>query len=586
MSLSATILLVVIFIVLLFIFWNTQVLKNQYYKSQALQNITREIEIEAPRGFIKDCNRRIIAENRLEFTLFLVREEIEELNKTVELACKVTGQERADILKQIEKYKNYPLSYLIPLKKDLSLDKVIYIKSRSDLFPEFEIYISPTRAYPFNENASHILGHTSEITTAELNSRENKGYGPGDVIGKSGIEREYEDYLRGTKGTQLVMKDNLGNVQKVVKEVKPVIGSSVLLTIDMELQNFIEDIFKDQTGAVGIVGLSTGGVLAMVSKPNFNPTLFSGAVDNKEWQALINDPRNPLQNRYLQGLYSPGSVFKIVMALAGLQEGIIRQEDTTFCTGSVRIYDRVFHCWVAGGHGRMDLQKAIQNSCNIYFYQLGKKMDIDVIARYSRVLGMGKKTGIDLPNENQGLIPTRIWKNEQLKQQWFPGETISVAIGGGMVSVTPVQVLLMISTVALKGRMPRLHLLKSIEVSGEAYEEFKPSFKRIPIDERHFEAVIEGLYRGVNEGGTSRAARIDGLSICGKTGTQQIISKENPNYKQLVKQKRFKPHSWFVSFAPRNNPRYAMVILVEHGGDAGEMAAPLAARIYRKLFHK
>jgi penicillin-binding protein 2 len=585
-SLAANIIVVFIFIVLFFVFWNAQVLKNQHYKFLALQNIAREVETEAPRGFIKDCRGSIIAENRLEFTLFLIREEIKDLDKTLELAAKITNLNRSDIQQKIEKFKGYPASHMIPLKKDLSLDKVIYIKSRSDRFPEFEIHVGPTRAYSFGQNASHILGYISEITTDELQIRLDEGYRLGDMIGKSGLEREYEDYLRGTPGIRLVIKDNLGSVQKVLKEVKPVVGHSVVLTIDMELQNFVEEIFKDHNGTIGVVDLTSGGFLALVSKPNYNPALFSGAVDSKEWQALINDPRKPMQNKFIQGLYSPGSVFKIVMALAGLQEGVIQTSTTATCSGSVKIYDRVFHCWVAGGHGRMNLINGIKNSCNVYFYHLGKKLDIDVIARYARVLGLGKNMGIDLPNENPGRVPTRAWKQEHFKQQWFPGETISVAIGGGMLSVTPAQVLLMISTVALRGRMPQLHLLKKIEVEGGVYREFQPSFKRLPIEPRHVETVVEGLYRVVNDGGTGRAARMDGVAVCGKTGTQQIISKENPNYDQLVKQRRFRPHSWFVSFAPRYNPRYAMVVLVEHGGDAGEIAAPLAVRIYRKLFQK
>jgi penicillin-binding protein 2 len=231
----------------------------------------------------------------------------------------------------------------------------------------------------------------------------------------------------------------------------------------------------------------------------------------------------------------------------------------------------------------MNLVNAIKNSCNIYFYQLGKKLDIDVIARYAEMLGLGQKSDIDLPNEKEGLVPTKAWKLAQYKKPWYPGETISVAIGGGMLSVTPVQVLLMMSTVALRGKMPRLHLLKKVETGGEVYSEFKPEFTPISIEKEYFEILIDGLYRVVNDEGTGRAAALKGLGICGKTGTQQIISKENPKYKELVKQKRFKPHAWFASFAPRKKPRFAVVVFVENGGDAGEIAAPLAARIYRKL---
>jgi penicillin-binding protein 2 len=286
----------------------------------------------------------------------------------------------------------------------------------------------------------------------------------------------------------------------------------------------------------------------------------------------------------LQGKYSPGSIFKIVVALAGLQEGVIDSSTISLCPGWVKIYDRVFHCWQSSGHGALNVVGAIKNSCNVFFYRLGKKLDIDVIAKYARWLGLDDKTAVDLPGENKGLIPSEAWKLETLGQKWFPGETISVAIGGGMVNITPIQALRMIGTVALRGQMPQLHLLKQIENNGRVVKVFKSHPHRVPIDKKNFELVIEGLYRVVNDGGTGRAAKVPGLDICGKTGTQQIISKEKPNYHELAKQKRFFPHSWFVSFAPKDNPEIAMVIFIEHGGDAGLVAAPIAAKIYKRIF--
>jgi penicillin-binding protein 2 len=307
-------------------------------------------------------------------------------------------------------------------------------------------------------------------------------------------------------------------------------------------------------------------------------------MGREEWQAIINDPQKPLQNKFLQGIYSPGSVFKIIMALAGLQEKLITPATSVHCTGSQVFYDRVFHCWKPAGHGTVSLYTALQNSCNIYFYNLGKKMDIDTIARYARLMGLGAPSGIDLPNENSGLIPGSAWKMNTFQQRWFPGETISVAIGHGSLNVTPAQLLKLVATVALRGRMPKLHLLQRIERRGKIIKEFVPEFYRVPIAEENFERVIEGLFRVVNGEGTGRAARMPGLDICGKTGTSQILAKDNPRYKTLTREKRFMPNSWFVSFAPRNNPQLAVVVLVENGGDAGAIAAPLAAQIYKKYF--
>lgn len=580
------IIIVVLFLVLLSAFWIIQVLKNDYYTTLANRNITKDIEIKAPRGFIVDRYYNRLSENKLKFTLFLVREDTQDLEKSIEVASSITGMKKKDIIAKIEKYKNYPGSFMIPLEKGLPREEAIYIESHSDELPEFRIEIEPARAYPYKKIASHILGYISELTAEELEEKKKEGYKPGDIIGKSGIEKKYESALRGVKGIRTVAKDNLGRVREVLEEKKPVIGKTVVLTINIELQEYVEELFKDYNGTVGIVELKTGDILAMVSKPNFSPEFFSGILDPGEWSTLVNDPDRPLHNKFIQALYSPGSTFKIVVALAGLQENLIDTSVISHCAGAVRVYDRTFQCWKGSGHGSLNVVGALKNSCNVFFYRLGKKLDIDVIAQYARWLGLGDKTLIDLPNENTGVIPTEAWKLETFGQKWFPGETISVAIGGGMLTITPIQALQMISTVALRGKKCQLHLLKRIEDNGTMVKTFpQPNdLKPVPIDKKNYEIVIDGLYRVVNDGGTGRAAKVPGLDICGKTGTQQVISKENPNYRQLVKQKQFKPHSWFVSFAPKDNPEIAMVIFVENGGDAGAVAAPMAAKIYKKIF--
>lgn len=580
------IILVVLFLVLLSAFWSIQVLKNHHYTTLANRNITKDIEIKAPRGFIVDRYYNRLSENKLRFTLFLVREDTQDLEKSIEVAGSITSMKKKDIMAKIEKYKHYPGSFMIPLEKGLPREEAIYIESRSDELPEFRIEIEPARAYPYKKIASHILGYISELTAEELEEKKKEGYKPGDIIGKSGIEKNYEWALRGVKGIRTVAKDNLGRVREVLEEKKPVIGKTAVLTINIELQEYVEKLFKDYNGTVGIVELKTGDILAMVSKPNFSPEFFSGILDPGEWLNLVNDPDRPLHNKFIQGLYSPGSTFKIVVALAGLQEHIIDTSVISHCAGAVRVYDRTFQCWKGSGHGSLNVVGALKNSCNVFFYRLGKKLDIDVIAQYARWLGLGDTTFIDLPNENKGLIPTEAWKLKTLGQKWFPGETISVAIGGGMLTITPIQALQMISTVALRGEKRQLHLLKRIEDNGNVLNPFPQDndLKPVPIDKKNLEIVIEGLYKVVNDGGTGRAAKVPGLDICGKTGTQQIISKENPNYRQLVKQKQFKPHAWFVSFAPKDNPEVAVVIFVEHGGDAGAVAAPMAAKIYKKIF--
>ena len=580
----STIFLVVVFSFIFAAFWSTQVIQNEKYAQLAIKNITRVIDLPAPRGMIVDRFGRILAENKINFTLYLVRENVEDLGKTIEKASFFSGKSETIVRQIIEKYKKYSGFYRIPIKSNLPRGTVIFIQSRQDEFPEFEIGMEPSRTYPLAQSAAHVLGHLSEISEAELNAATPGSYSFGDMVGRSGIEKQYEAFLRGAKGRQTVIKNNVERIQRISSEVKPEIGSTVVLTLDLRLQEFIERLFVNENGAVGVLDLKTGGVLALVSKPDFNPEIFSREMGWQEWQAISNDPQKPLQDKFLQGIYSPGSVFKIIMALAGLQEKIISPAQSVFCSGSQVFYDRVFHCWNPGGHGAMNLFLALQNSCNIYFYNLGRKLDIDTIAAYARLMGLGNESGIDLPNEKSGLVPSSAWKMNTLKQRWFPGETISVAIGHGSLNVTPVQMLKMIATVALRGRMPKLHLLQRIEKHGEVIKDCTAEFSSVPIDEKNFELVIEGLFQVVNSEGTGRAARIEGLDICGKTGTSQIITKENPRYKKLTQEKRFMPHSWFVSFAPRVNPRLAMVVLVENGGDAGAIAAPLAAKIYKKYF--
>jgi penicillin-binding protein 2 len=580
----AAIILISIFLGIFIAFWNIQVVNYEYFRRLAIQNITRSIDLMAPRGLIVDSQRVILSENKINFTLYLVRENVVDIEKTMRLASFFSAKKTDAIRNIIARYKKYPQFYRIPIKNNLALGTVIFIESRQEEFPEFVIGIEPTRTYPLDHCASNVLGYISEITEAELSSKKGKGYALGDFIGRSGIEKQYEPYLQGVKGSQIVIKDNLEKIQKVQSEIKPVIGATVVLTLNLELQKLIEGLFVSQNGAVGVVDLQTGGILAMVSKPDFNPEIFSQEMEKEQWLALSSDPQKPLQNKFLQGIYSPGSVFKIIIALAGLQEKIITPATVVHCSGSQDFYGREFHCWNLNGHGDMNIFSALQNSCNIFFYNLGKRLDIDTIARYARMMGLGSESGIDMPNENTGLVPSSAWKMQTYKQRWFPGETISVAIGHGSLNVTPVQLLKMIATVALRGRMPRLHLLQRIERDGKIVAEFTPEFTQVPIAAENFQVVVEGLFRVVNNGGTGKTAAIAGLDICGKTGTSQIIAKDNPNYNTLTKEKRFMPNSWFVSFAPKDNPRLAIAVLVENGGDAGAIAAPLAARIYKKYF--
>ncbi len=583
-AVTSTAILLLIFLSILFAFWNMQVLHSEYYRDLALKNMIKSVDLPAPRGVILDRRGQVLAENKLNFTLYLIRENIQDLARTIRLAAFLTSRPESHIRAILKRYEKYPLFYTIPLKTNVPLNHVVFIESRPDEFREFKIGVQPLRAYPRGNSAAHVLGYVSEISEEQLREMAFANYKMGDIVGASGVEKQYEEFLQGRKGSQTLVKDNLEKVQRIIPKKTPEIGRTVALTLDLELQHFAEGLLGEQKGVIGVVDLRDGGILALVSKPDFNPERFSLSQEMESWLALINDPEKPLQNKFLQGIYSPGSVFKIVMALAALQEGVITPATTFTCRGSMFIYDRVFGCWNTSGHGTVSIYQALERSCNIFFYNLGLRLDINTIAHYAGLLGLGQPCLIDQPNQSNGLVPTPEWKRRVLHQPWFPGETISVAIGHGSLSVTPAQILNLICTVARRGQPLRFHLLDHVSPPGLVRGSDNPPLPRLPIEERHFETVIEGLWRVVNGEGTGGAARITGLDICGKTGTAQIITKENPDYDELIKQKRFTPHSWFAAFAPRQQPRLALVVLVENGGDGSHVAAPLAARIFHWYF--
>jgi len=583
---TTTVVLILIFLGMVFVYWNIQVLRYDYFRFRALQNIIKTVELEAPRGLILDRNRQVLAENRIDFTLYLIRESVTDWERTLKIASFLTGKSRSEIEKIIAKYKGNPKSYLIPLKDHFPLASVAYVESRIDEMPEFRIDLKPGRSYPQLGFGSHILGYISEVSDKELQNQSASGYHMGDSTGISGMEKQYERYLRGEKGTQTIIKDNQENVQQELSRVRPKIGQTLVLTVDLNLQRYIEELFQDIQGAAAVIDLTDGGIMALVSKPAFDPSIFSEAITPEHWNELMTMPDPPLRNKFIQGIYSPGSVFKIVMALTALSEGIITPQTSFFCGGELLVYDHIFHCAKSSGHGWMNLQSAIEKSCNIYFYNLGKRLQINTIARYARLLGLGETSRIDLPNEAGGLVPTTQWKERVFRQKWYAGETISVAIGEGSLNVTPVQMLRMISTVALRGRKPTPHLLDHIEKEGTTVYRFPANFETVPIPHALFEEVIAGMYRVVNGEGTGRLARVETLEICGKTGTSQIISKDNPRFKALAKEKRFIPNSWFACFAPREHPRIALVLLIENGGDAGLIAAPMAGQILNRIFQQ
>ncbi len=570
-----------IFILLLF-FWKIQIVKYNYYSKLSKRNIMKIEKITPLRGLIKDKNGRILADNRLSFDLIIPRENLLGQNR------KITYKQLSDFLKfyktneKKNRLKNFGTYYLYD--EDLSFNSVNYFYSNQTLYNKIALRVAPRRKYVLGENGSAFLGYVGEA-----NLREIKKYGldSGDFVGKTGIEKYYESFLQGKKGERINLVDSKGILNNILKTIPPKQGYTLNLTIDSFLQKRIENILesKHMIGSVIVMNPKTGEIISLVSTPLYNPNIFTSYFSRKEWKSLINNEGKPLMNKAIKGLYSPGSIFKLVVGLAGLEEGLITDKTIVNCYGYKEIYNKIFHCWKSTGHGPMNLASAIEQSCDVYFYSLGKSLKIDAIEYYGKIMGLGEKTGIDIVGEKKGLVPSREWKKKTYNLIWFPGETISVAIGQGPVLVTPIQIAQLFSIIANRGYYITPHLLKYYVKQGK---KIFPKYKRkkVPIKKDNFEKIIKGMWLVVNgEHGTGKLAKIQGIDVCGKTSTVQVIGKETLKTKvKNKKERRWNNHAWFGAFAPRNDPEIVVVVMIEHSGGGGEIAAPIAGEIIKMYF--
>lgn len=572
---SSLYLLAISFIFLVIGYWKVQILDHRHYWSLAEANRLREITIPAPRGCFYDRNGLVLADNIASYKACLIRENNPDWKKSLAKIAELLQLEETVLQSRIEKYANQPYFFPVVIKDNLSLEEVAQVEARRLEFPELSIEREPRRFYPFGSLTAHVVGYLQEISSAELNSGQFKGKVMGDLIGKTGLEKTYESWLTGEDGKKLEIVDSLGRSHGEYGRVEPKPGHDLHLALDFDLQAKAQSLLEGREGAIVALAPHTGEVLAMVSSPTFDPNKFVSRFSSKEWEELFSRPDHPLENRAIRGLYPPGSVFKLTVALAGLQKRIISPETTFFCPGEAEFYGRVFACWQRGGHGWVNLPEAIKNSCNIYFYNVGRRLGIEDLADFGRDLGFGAKTGIDLPGEKEGLVPDPKWKKETQGTEWFAGETISVSIGQGPIQVTPLQVAAHTALVANRGQRIRPHLVldKMARVNREAEE---MGLTEPKVEANYFEKVIEGMWRSVNDSGTGHLALVEGFDVCGKTGSTQVISREKAEKLGLV----IKPHSWFTGFAPRNNPSIVVTVVVEFGGLGGASAAPLAREMF------
>jgi len=569
---AAFLVIKIAFVLLLLTFWRIQILEHSRYWRQSEANRIREMILPPQRGLIMDRDGRILAMNNAAFQVAIIRENARDLEYSYEKAADILELDQEVIQQRVAKYAALPAFRPIVIKENLRHREVARVESRRSELPELVIQAEPKRNYPNTTCAAHVLGYLQEVSPEEIRSGRYGVRRAGSLVGKTGIERQYEERLVGSDGVKLEIVDSLGRPMGEISRKDPVKGEDLKLTIDLDLQKAAEKELEGREGAVVVMTADRGEILAMASFPTFDPNKFINRFTPEEWLDLVRSREHPLENRSIRGLYSPGSIFKPVMALAGLSNREINPGTSFYCSGGVTIYGHPFHCWFRPGHGSMDLAHAIQNSCNIYFYQLGKRLKIDRISEYARLMGLGRVTGIDLEGEKAGLVPDPDWKRRTQNLPWYPGETISVSIGQGPLLVTPLQAACVTGIIAGRGMPVRPHLLLG-ESDGE-----RPA--RVGILPEVFSPVIRGMWMSVNAGGTGHAARVEGFDVCGKTGSTQTIGRETIE-RLGMDRTSIKTHSWFSGFAPRDNPGVIVTVLVERGGMGGATAAPVAGRLFR-----
>lgn len=591
--------IVAIFVFLAGSFWFVQGVQADKYRGLSEANALRENVIPAKRGLIMDRNGKILADNQPAYSLSVDRVVMKPLMKAdpthrpklVTFLTGVLNVPAAEVEGRFDKGKGIPIAHPLDIGEDLTMDQVAMIQAQNVLFPELNVKPVQRRNYPYGVMAAHVMGFIGEVNDKELAS--HKELRQGDLIGKRGVELMYDNYLRGKDGAEYWEYDSHGRrlTEYVPARKAAVAGDNVYLTIDFELQRRAEQYFieNEMVGAAVALDPRNGEVLAMVSSPAFNPNVYSKRFASDVYKTISSNPFKIELNRTIQGLYSPGSVFKAVMSMAGLSTGVINPSTTFDCTGSAVFFGRRFRCYKKEGHGVVDVRHALKVSCDIFFYNTGARLGVDNIAKYAKQLTFGDISQVDLDGEKAGIVPSTDWAAKKQHRKWYPSETISVAIGQGPLIVTPLQVANMMAAIANGGKVFRPHVVHMIEHSDadgktQRLKVASEVLHEVRLESDALHAVRDGLWKVVNEeGGTGGNARIEGLDISGKTGTVQVVAQHG-----WVKAEglpfRSRDHAWFASFAPRDNAQMVVVVFIEHGGHGGTESAPLAKLMYEARF--
>jgi penicillin-binding protein 2 len=575
-----------------------QIVEGADLRSRSERNFVRTVRLEAPRGDILDREGRVLATTRPAHRVQVIPNEAGGRQLTYGLLGEILGRSPAELEARVGSPRGRARFQPVELEGDLSYPLLAQIESHRYALPGVVTDILPRRHYVEGDRAAHLLGTIGEIEARQLASDEFDGYKAGEIVGQFGLELRLESHLRGKAGGLNLVVDVAGREIEVLAKIDPVPGGRAILTIDLDLQRAAEEGFlaegvdgSEKMGALVAIDPRSGEILAMVSRPAYDPNAFAGGIDAQTWQELMGHEWNPLRNRALSGQYPPGSTYKAIVAIAGLAEKEITPEETVFCPGYYRLGRRVYRCWKQGGHGDVNLLQAIKGSCDVYFYQLGIKLGIDRIANYARRFGLGEPTGIGLRSEKGGLIPTKAWKQRARDEPWIKGETVSAAIGQGFNLVTPIQLAVAYAAIANGGTVYVPHVVKRLETwDGELVAE--PDSRRrgeasIPPDV--LDVVRAGLVAVVQDAdGTGRRARVKEVTVAGKTGTTQVVSLDF--VKGLKKEEipiRYRDHALFTAFAPAENAQIAIAVLVEHAGaGGGSVAAPIAQRVLARYFEK
>lgn len=583
---TATVILMVI--VLIVRLWFLQINQGVEYTKLSENNRIRAHKTIAPRGNILDRNGKIMTTNRPSFNIVWVREDAPNPDRVIKQLAKILDMDIATLLDLIRSGSDYPRHMPILLKKDIDWERLVYIENHYYQLPGVRLEVLPTRDYLTGNLAAHLIGYLGEINQKELRSRDRIEYDLGDLIGKTGVEKQYESYLRGEKGRSYVEVDVHGFQQKRLDILEPFPGHDVQLTIDLDLQETAEKAMTEKAGAAIVMEVNTGRLLVLASDPPLPLSEFIGGISHDLWQSMLENPLHPLINKTINGQYPPGSTYKIITAMAALSEGAITPDTVINCKGSYRFQHRTYRCWKEKGHGPVNLKKALTESCDVYFYQAGQSVGVDQLARYAQGFGLGQKTGIQLDNEKAGLTPTVAWKEQKYREPWQEGETLSIAIGQGFNLVTPLQLCRMTAATANGGTLYKPQFIEAvIDIDGNIIKTFTPVQNgKIIASEESLKLVQEGLIAAVNDQhGTGRAARLKDITVAGKTGTAQVVHlSQNENLEDDEIPYEYRDHAWFTCYAPAEAPEIAVTVLLEHGGHGGSAAAPIARELLHKYF--